>query len=366
VRRRLCVAGVMLAVAGCGAPPGTQQEQVGADCGAGPLTSTAAADTAASDAARARVEAFISDYHRAWERAGQPGSSFEAWNAELATLAAAHMVDDGAFALDEGGLAWPAPHDPEHEKVRSVSVAGDTAWVRSRVSRDPERYYSYRLTRVGDQWRIERTTLTFGPSTAPVLDLRAHAAMLDRVPEETTLQGDPERARSDLEDLFAPPWRVTRLAPITTSGVITVHDFGWVSFDLAPLSQRVPAGTYPVSVSHRADGVNVALRMHFVDKPAARWVKAARVGFDNHVSVDAGNVVVLDFATMPTCRRERIEELYQDHLMATDGDVFSIAGGPDDAVMVQAGYGDGGYPVYWGVTKDGTITDLVIDFLVDR
>ena len=51
--------------------------------------------------------------------------------------------------------------------------------------------------------------------------------------------------------------------------------------------------------------------------------------------------------------------------MATDGDVFSIAGGPDDAVMVQAGYGDGVYPVYWGVAKDGTITDLLVDFLVD-
>ena len=41
------------------------------------------------------------------------------------------------------------------------------------------------------------------------------------------------------------------------------------------------------------------------------------------------------------------------------------AGGPDDAVMVQAGYGDGAYPVYWGVANDGTITDLVVDFLVE-
>ena len=97
----------------------------------------------------------------------------------------------------------------------------------------------------------------------------------------------------------------------------------------------------------------------------ASWVKAARVGSNNVVTVDAGNVVVLDFATMPTCRNEWIEGLYHDHLEATDGDVFSIAGGPDDAVTVQAGYGDGAYPVYWGVASDGTITDLVVDFLVD-
>ena len=368
MRMRLGAAGVLLAVAGCSAPLGTQhgsEEQVGADCGAGPLPTNSAANAPESIAAQERVEAFISDYYRAWERAGKPGSTFEAWNAELAKLTATYMVDDGAFALDEGGLAWPAPHDPEHEKVRSVSVAGDVAWVRSRVSRNPESFYNYRLTRVGDQWRIERTMLTLDPPTAPVMDPRAHAAMLDRAPAETKLQGDPERAQSELEDLFAPPFRVEKLAPITTSGVMTVHDFGWVSVDLAPLSQRVPAGTYPVSVSHRADGVNVALRVQFVDKPTARWVKAARVGSDNQVIVDAGNVVLLDFATMPTCRTEWIEELYQDHLMATDGDVFSIAGGPDDAVMVQAGYGDGVYPVYWGVAKDGTITDLLVDFLVD-
>lgn len=365
---RLGVAGVLLAVAGCGGPPGTQQEseqQVGADCGAGPLPTISTAEGPESVAAQERVEAFISDYYRAWERAGKPGSTFESWNAELAKLAATHMVNDAAFALDEGGLAWPAHHDPAHENVRSVSVAGDVAWVRSRVSRNLESFYNYRLIRVGNQWRIERTMLTFDPPAAPVMDPRAHAAMLDRVPTETNLVGDPERAQSDLEALFAPPFSVKELGPITTSGVMTVHDFGWVSVDLAPLAQRVPAGTYPVSISHRADGVNAALRVQFVDEPTARWVKASRVGSDNQVIVDAGNVVVLDFATMPTCRHEWIEELYQDHLTATDGDVFSIAGERDDAVMIQAGYGDGVYPVYWGVAKDGTITDLLVDFLVD-
>ena len=360
-------AGVLLAVAGCSASAGTQEGpvgQVGADCGAGPLPTASSADTPDSKAARERVEAFIDDYYRAWERAGQLDSTFEAWDAELASLASTHMIDD-AFVLGEGGLSWPAAHDPEHEKILSVSVTGDVAWVRSRMSHHSESFYTYRLARVDNEWRIERTIMSFDPPTAPVMGPQAHAAMLDRVPKEMTLQGTPGRARHDLEDLFAPPYRVETLAPITTSGVIAVHDFGWLAFDLAPLSQRVPPGTYPVVVSHRADGVNVALRVQFEDTSTTSWVKAARVGSNNFVSVDAGNVVVLDFATMPTCRNEWIEGLYHDHLEATDGDVFSIAGGPDDAVMVQAGYGDGAYPVYWGVASDGTITDLVVDFLVD-
>ncbi len=369
MRMRLVTAvGVMLAVASCSAPAGTHDDsemQVGADCGAGPLPPASAPDTPDAVAVRERVEAFIDDYYRAWERAGHMGSTFAAWNAELAKLASTHMVDDSAFPLGEGGLSWPAAHDPEHEEVFSVSVTGDEALVRSRMSSQSESFYTYRLARVDSQWRIERTIMTFDPPTAPVMDRQAHAAMLDRVTEATTLQGHPARARRDLEDLFAPPFTVAELPPITTSGVVAVHDFGWVAYDLAPLSQRVPPGTYPVVVSHRADGTNVALRVKLDDEQATRWVDAARVGSTNVVSVDAGNVVVLDFATMPTCRNDWLDELYQGHLTATDGDVFSIAGGPDDAVMLQAGYGDGGYPVYWGVADDGTITDLVVDFLVD-
>lgn len=366
---RLSVAALLLAVGGCSVPTGTHdgsKQPVGAECGGGSRPAGTTTATPESRAAQEHVEEFISAYHRAWERAGKPDSTFEAWGAARATLATTYMVDTSAFALDEGGLGWPANHDPRHEEIRSVSVAGDLAWVRSRVSRSPERFYTYLLTRVGNQWRIKRTILTLDPPTAPVMGPRAHAALLDRVPAETKLQGEPEPAPSDVAGLFASPYRVERVGPITTSGVMTVHDFGWVGVHLAPLSQRVPAGTYPVFVSHRADGVNTALRVRFADKPAARWVSAARVGAENNeVTVDAGNIVVLDFTTMPRCRNERIEELYQDHLMAAEGDAFSIAGGPDDAVMVQAGYGDGVYPQYWGVAKDGTITDLVVDFLVD-
>ncbi len=366
--RLVVVASVLLAASGCSASAGTQdgsEWQVGADCGAGPLPTPSTADTPDSKAARERVEAFIDDYYRAWERAGQMDSTFAAWEAELASLASTHMTDDDAFPLGEGALSWPASHDPEHEKIQSVSVTGDVAWVHTRMSQHSESFYTYRLARVDSQWRIERTIMTFDPPTAPVMDPHAHAAMLDRVPKGTRLQGTPGRARRDLAGLFAPPYRLERLAPITTSGVMAVHGFGWVAFNLSPLSQRVPPGTYPVVVSHRADGVNVALRVQLDDQSAVRWVDADRLGSDNLVSVDAGNVVLLDFATMPTCRNEWIEGRYQDHLGATDGDVFSIAGGPDDAVMVQAGYGDGAYPVYWGVANDGTITDLVVDFLVE-
>ena len=91
------------------------------------------------------------------------------------------------------------------------------------------------------------------------------------------------------------------------------------------------------------------------------------MGFDNTISVDAGNVALLDFTTMPSCRTEWLEELYQDRVgdqSPPSDTVFSVAGDVDDAAYVTSGYGDGGYPAYWGVAADGTITDLVVDFLV--
>jgi hypothetical protein len=32
--------------------------------------------------------------------------------------------------------------------------------------------------------------------------------------------------------------------------------------------------------------------------------------------------------------------------------------------MFQSGYGDGSYPSYWGLDKNGEVLSLVIDFLV--
>ena len=71
---------------------------------------------------------------------------------------------------------------------------------------------------------------------------------------------------------------------------------------------------------------------------------------------------------MPPCRTEWLEELNRDRIAAErwpSGTVFSVSGDVDDAAYVTSGYGDGAYPAYWGVAADGTITDLVVDFLVD-
>lgn len=350
------------------APETVAAATVGADCGGGPLVASSDVDTPREVEAQKLVEAFVADFHEAWDRAGRFGGDFEEWDAELAALKSTYLVS-GATVGDEGALSSTPSHHRDDEDVTSVVVTGDSASVRtSLLSSQSERYYDYRLLRVAGAWRIQRLLMTMYSPTTPVLDPAEHAGLLAEVSAETVMRKPSGGSGKDLAALFAPPFTVAALGSIRTSGVISVHDFGWVHFDLAPFEQRVPPGSYRVSVSRRADGTNMALRLQFADVPASQWIEAQRVGFDNTVSVDAGNVAVLDFATMPSCRTEWVEELYQDRIAADQfpsGTVFSVSGDVDDAAFVTSGYGDGLYPAYWGVAGDGTITDLVIDFLVD-
>jgi len=341
---------------------------VGADCGRGPLVTSSDVDSPSAVEAQELVKAFIADFYEAWQRAGRPGGTFEEWDAELAALASAYLVG-GATLGDEGALSSNPSHDPDDEDVTSVVVTGDAASVRTALLRSQtEYYYEYRLTRVAGAWRIERLLMVMDPPTAPVMDPAMHGELLAEVSAETVMSHPSSGIGKDLAALFAPPFTVAELGSIRTSGVITVHDFGWVHTDLAPFEQRVPPGTYLVNVARRADGTNLALRLQFADLPATRWVEADRVGFDNTISVDAGNVALLDFMTMPPCRADWLEELYQDRIAGDPrppDTVFSVSGDVDDAAYVTSGYGDGAYPAYWGVAGDGTITDLVVDFLVD-
>ncbi|MEI8408589.1 MULTISPECIES: hypothetical protein [unclassified Kribbella] len=111
------------------------------------------------DEVRGRVEAFVADFHRGWERAGRPpGSNFEqaavAWAGELAVVVGAHFTT-GASTGEEGVLSGSSAHDPSLETITEVKVEADRATVCSVVENGSvPTYYEYRLVRVDEQWRI--------------------------------------------------------------------------------------------------------------------------------------------------------------------------------------------------------------------
>ncbi|TDC27688.1 DUF4241 domain-containing protein [Kribbella albertanoniae] len=336
------------------------------------------------DGVRARVEAFVADFHNAWERTGKPTNSsnidqvFEAWTGELAGIVDDHFTI-GASTGGEGSLSSSAAHDPSLETITEVKVETDRATVRSVINHGSmPNYYEYRLVREDEQWRICQLLHFFDPPGAPLIDPAQAEILLNAASLDAALPELPADLQLDVANLFAhgrqvAPFgepvslEVVRLGEVTCgSGVLTVRDFGYGAFGLAPLARRLPAGTYCAEVSTAA-GTNVALRLLISEAPVVSWRPAEVAGESNVIGVDAGNVAVLDLANLVSCDAQQVEELYQEHsskLFDAAGAVFSLTGAVNDAVMVTSGFGDGAYPCYWGVAEDGTIASLVVDFLV--
>ncbi|MFJ6026973.1 DUF4241 domain-containing protein [Pseudarthrobacter sp. NPDC092424] len=336
--------------------------------------------------ARARVEAFVADFHARWQRSGKsPDPSgfdprvFETWAAELSGLLATHCTP-GMRTGREGALSSSPAHHPGAEQITDVEVDEDTATVRSVIhgAGNNPYYYKYQLRRGDDGWRISRLSTFLNPPGAPFVDpARAKALMLGAT-SEAALPDLPAHLELDVPGLFTAgrmagpfenpaPIEVLHLGNLTcASGVLAVLDLGFGDAHFVPLARRIVPGTYPVEVATVSE-VTVAVRLRLSEAPAVSWHPAEFTDGTRSVGVDVGSVALLDAGSLVQCQAQRIEELLQEHaalLVGAPGTMFGLAGEAMDAVMVSSGYGDGTYPCYWGVAADGGLTSLLVDFRV--
>lgn len=331
----------------------------------------------------ARVMAFIADFRREWSQWGQPGDAFavvdfDAWEAALARLVETHFVP-GAVTGSEGAMSDPPEHDPAVEQVADALLDGDRATVRSvHRSGNLPTYYEYRLQRLDGSWRIARILSSLAAPGAPLVDPERAALLLASASLDAPLTDLDEGDQLDIQSLFEQNREVQLwgksihidVRPLGAvsfpSGVVAVRDFGYGDYALEPLSRRIEPGTYLADVS-RVGARNAALRLRLSDQPVTAWRQAPAATGSSIVGVDAGNVAIHDLAALVACDAQHVDVLFEDQLdglHAGPGVVFSIGGDVDDAVIVTSGYGDGGYPCYWGLAADGSLACLVVDFLV--
>jgi hypothetical protein len=168
-----------------------------------------------------------------------------------------------------------------------------------------------------------------------------------------------------------------------------------------PFTKTVRPGKYPVKIyiaktKQWGDRYAVA-KLEFSSKKADKWVLATQGGqdisklkheddffgfpvdaglagfFDYNAGIDYNNFVKNLIVKNPG------GDIYDDFLAAEFKKNAKEPNNPDDAgdwvnfkipntnnnmMMFRSGYGDGTYPVYWGMTKDNEVVSLVIDFFV--
>lgn len=184
------------------------------------------------------------------------------------------------------------------------------------------------------------------------------------------------------------------------SGRIVVCD-PLVYSDSSPFLKTVNPGKYPIKIyvaKTKDYGDRYALaQLEFSKKKAEKWVLAllenenieelkeddSFFGFP----VDAGLASFFDYQTSLKFERFQNEfykknpnkNLYDDYFESEFMKNAKDKSDPNDVgnwinytfpdtelniAMFQSGYGDGLYPVYWGIDCNGEVTSLVIDFFV--
>ena len=326
-----------------------------------------------------RVKAFIADFHQAHSRLGPQNTddAFDRWAALVETLDQTHFVDHGGREL-AGVIEGNPPHTIKGEPIVGTRRAGERVFVETRVAEAGlPKFYEYELREVdaGD-WRIARIRLFLDPPDAPFMTARARPGFEN--PKIHPLRKlSAEEAHVDGSRIFAAGKSVKvdgkestievrdvgRLN--VTTGILVVGDLGYSAEDLTPVGQRVPPGSYRADVAI-AFGRNAGLRIRFSDQKVARW-HPADMGEGGHVvGVDAGDIAVMDLAAVMTLNardKERAFESYGRAEQRPNSRMLSLVG-TNDTVIADSGWGDGRYPVYWGVDAGGRPVVLLVDFLV--
>lgn len=176
---------------------------------------------------------------------------------------------------------------------------------------------------------------------------------------------------------------------VLSSGFVVACDPLLGLHDALPFTRRMRTGEYPVSMlvtGSRLRRRNAIVMITFTDKRAAQWEQAVMPGRGGRYgfTVEAGIGCLCDAHSQKHYNRY-LERFFRDHpesdiyhslsageisvpaQVDEDGNSFNfnIPARPNlNVILFNTGYGDGIYPAYWGITKEGEVCSLVIDFMV--
>ncbi|WP_433676981.1 DUF4241 domain-containing protein [Microbacterium gorillae] len=333
-----------------------------------------------------RVQQFMVDYETQWHIAAPLFDSrdsaasrrpFEVWRELMEQTTRNHFTLTTTVNL-AGVFGRPAEYGPQAEVFVRADVEGDTAYVITQMTSGLESLHEYALQREGQDWRIVSIADHYDEPTAPFVDQPTieqnltttgpAAELRELPPEQRALDEVRNFAERDVvrpKDQQLARAEVSSLGTfVTSSGALAVIDFGYDNDDARPLARTVPPGAYPVE-RVTAFGRNAAVRIRFTDDQPVEWHPASLADSGHVVGVDAGCVCIVDYVGYASMSRRSKAAALTAFFAETRpcAMTFDLASG-GIGVATDSGYGDGSYPVYWGVDSEGRIAQLVVDFMV--
>lgn len=340
-------------------------------------------DRTSRHAAEERVQQFMVEFEAQWQTAApvferDDDSAFELWGELMEQTMRNHFTESSDVHLAQS-FSSPAKHGIEAERIVRSEMHGDIAYVLTqRTSSLKNFFYEYTVCAQGPDWKISAIATHFGDPTEPfvsrstvdeyLLPCAADAPFAEMPEDEAQLDQThnfTDREATDEEDGEITQAQVSGIGTLVTStGVLSVLDFGYENGDARPLARTVAPGAYPVD-RVTGFGRNAAVRVRFNEETPVSWHPASLAERDHVVGVDAGCVCIVDYVAYSTMtRRDKAAEFERFTAVSQPAVLEIPLGGNDVGLAVESGFGDGGYPAYWGVDAHGNTAQLVVDFMV--
>ena len=333
-----------------------------------------------------RVSAFIAHWYEQWSIAEKEMGDdsdyefdFDYWRSLISIVDDTHFIN-GSCSGSKNSYSSDAKHDVNIEKITECDAHEKGALVFTEVYKEASKsstYYVYDLVIDTDKnWKIVRIYTMFHPPKTSIIKADKHAEILAMSVEDAPLMDREEHIDLNENILFQGDRSITlphlgegvvtleKIGSLRTkSGIIGILDLGYDIYDFEPLERKIKPGEYPVetvTIHDRVAGIRVKLSD---SELPVKWYAANTPSGNGVYGVDAGNLAILDVASLMVGKRIAKEKVFDEWCLSGKPELVSITDN-NDCVISSSGFGDGAYPAYWGFDDRGEVVSLYIDFMI--
>lgn len=340
------------------------------------------------EAAHHEIDAFMAELRREifpdYER------GFAKWSDLLSGVAAVHCKRGDVLTANP--IPRYCEHRAGHEEFQRIDFKKGKYLVETYSKGEESVYFEYTLEKIRGSWRISLLQRFHTSAHAKARGILGESPIfMDKQDPSLDVGIDFNRVFKQGEiaasvDSADGPCMISLPKPAPRlklpSGEIFVSDLTpeYIN-NPKPLGAKISPGKYFVQrstvVRHRFPGevLTGAVRVVFSNEvPIAyvpcKWAQESAASDTEpcKIGVQGGAIVFADFRWIRGHSPRDAERIYETcfalNVVGHPGAVQIPSRGKTDLVAVSAGYGDGEFPCYWGINKQGLPVNLVIDFLV--